>query len=180
MIVSLAHRDDPFAGVQVSVITDEIIDLANDVTLRPVESGGDITDHVRERPRQLEISGIINDRLLDGNTVYDQWAKINKMFHDREKIQVFFSLDVFSDMVITELSVIRMESSAIEFRAYFTQIREVDSQHVVVPAATSKKAANRPSSVKLVKQSGDKQSEMKAPKEAPKSLLKAASLTFGD
>lgn len=179
MIVSLAHRDDPFAGVLVSAITDEIVDLSNDVTQRPVERGSDITDHVREKPKRLEIRGIINDRLVDGNTVYDQWAKINRMFTDREKIQVYMSLDVFPDMVITDLTVIRMEASAVEFRAWFVQVREVDSQQVVVPAATSKQPAKRPKSVSILKQSGDKQTTRAAKADAPKSLLKTATLMFG-
>lgn len=57
-------RSTVVGGLLLDVATAEELTLENDVTDHPVEEGSDMSDHVRERPRTLTITGLIGDTSL--------------------------------------------------------------------------------------------------------------------
>lgn len=57
-------RSTVVGGLLFDAATEETLTLENDVTEHPVEQGADISDHIREKPDTLTISGVVGDCVI--------------------------------------------------------------------------------------------------------------------
>lgn len=79
------------------------LDLSNDVTEKPVEDGGVITDHVNPQPDKL----IIDNARLKSDESMSAEEKLNILKEYREngkKISIVSNLSVYDDVVISSLN----------------------------------------------------------------------------
>ena len=142
--------------------------LTNEVTSHPVESGSEVSDHVRARPVTLTIEGIVSDTpigeivakrgdglgggLLPSDEAYWTLIQIN---NDRNPVTIdtLGILGEFENMVLVSLSTPQRAGTgdALRFTASFTQVRVVESARDTVPVAVPlakrkvNKAAAQPS-----------------------------------
>lgn len=116
----------------------------SEVTMFPVESGADITDHVRAQPITVTIEGVVSDTPIglmrdvrNGTTTLpsnDALAKLIEIRDAREPITVETTLRVYDNMVMTSLQVPQNSKigDALRFKAVFTQIHLVTNERTVV------------------------------------------------
>lgn len=97
------------------------------VTEHPVETGGVVVDHVRQQPRSLKISGVIEDR----DAAY---ATLNRLMETAALLTVRTSLETYQGVVLSALSVPRDAAAgdALQFSATFRRIVFAESQRVEV------------------------------------------------
>ena len=136
-------------GYPIDVTTGETHTFPLEVTSYPVEKGADIADHVRAKPIKVSLDCIVSDTPIgavashatrkDGSipsgTIYQ---KLLKLRQDGTPVVVSTSLDVFEDMVLSDLSVPREsgEPHQLHFKAEFTQIIFVTNNRTTVRVAT--------------------------------------------
>ena len=121
-----------------------------ELTENPVEDGGDITDHVRIKPLELTIEGVISDTPVTfsvinnisgiintvtsifGNTSrsVDAYNELIKLQQSRDPFKVVTGLKVYENMILTELSIPRtaQTGNAIHFSATMRQIQIAKSE----------------------------------------------------
>ncbi len=132
----------------------------SEVTEHPVEIGADITDHVRARPIEVTIQGLVSDtpigalaerRGFDGvsepaalpsDVAFSNLLGIRDA---REPVTITTSLKTFENMVLESLSVPRSARTghALEFTARFRQVELVTNQRTTVPTAVPRAASKR-------------------------------------
>lgn len=132
-------------SITIDASVEETHESSADLTENPVEEGAKITDHVQLKPNTLTINGVISDTpitfaLLDDitgivNTVgrflgktsrsVDAYNKLVELQKTREPFKVVTGLKVYSNMILTNLSVNRTASTAnaIHFTATMQEIR---------------------------------------------------------
>lgn len=151
-------------GYEIDVAESEEHTFENDVTEHPVESGADITDHVRARAIVVTVEGIVSDTPLEalarrrnelveigGETFAkpseEAFARLLEINDSREPITIETSLKTYSDMVLQSLSAPRNAGTgeALRFSATFKQVRLVTSERttVLVSVPRGKKKINR-------------------------------------
>lgn len=87
------------------------------VTQNPIESGSTINDHVRKMPDKLQVTGFITDTPLFpptpifANRAQSEFQKLLSFANEREPVFVATSVRVYSDMIITRLSVSRDQNT---------------------------------------------------------------------
>ncbi len=139
----------------------------SDVTEHPVEEGADITDHVRARPIEVSIQGIVSDTPI-GRTAFNRgfdpsgelqmpvlpsdvaFSNLLAIRDAREPITITTSLKTFERMILTSLTVPATGGDALEFTARFRQIELVTNRRTTIPVATPRAAhgkdlGNKPS-----------------------------------
>lgn len=77
-------------------VTDEEIDRGAELTSHPVEEGVDIADHIKAKPRKLDISGFIVGE--------DAWTRISTIqsFHDKGTKVKYAGRNILTDYIITD------------------------------------------------------------------------------
>ena len=133
----------PFGAVELDASIDEKHVSANKVTQFPVESGVDITDHVRQEPDRVTIRGIVTDHPI-GHRWYgsiagrgvDAYGKALYMLAEAQLVTVVTSLNTYQDMVIESLEVPRdaKRGHAVEMTL---NLREIKTAQVATAAGTS-------------------------------------------
>lgn len=112
----------------------------------PVEIGSDISDHVRNKPIELSIEGVVSDTpigtvanqrtpfALHSRDAYDFLRELRKL---RKAVTVETSRDVFDDMVLTELSIPTSSSTgkALRFTGQFRSILFVTTDRQLIKVA---------------------------------------------
>lgn len=70
MLNILTNRSDPakIGSLTIEVVTDENHEYKNEVTMYPVETGFDISDHIHQQPETYTVTGIISTTPLPQNT----------------------------------------------------------------------------------------------------------------
>jgi hypothetical protein len=130
----------------------------NEVTEHPVEEGSDIVDHVRARPFELTVEGIVSDtpfgelreqrlreagrldlldlagdveRIEHGSRAYD---KLRFIFERRQPVTIQTSAGIFERMAPLRLSrpTSAREGDACRFAATFRQVRLVANERTLV------------------------------------------------
>lgn len=144
-----------------------------DVPEHPVETGANISDHVRKKPEALSVDGILTDYPLEssrgdfkfvaasGQTpgpgrARAMYEKLEAMRDSGTVIEVFASTKNYPNMLIRSLNRThdKSTSGAFKFTAQLTEIRMAESQ--LVPVKRTKVNAAKP------KVSGGKQTGTKA------------------
>lgn len=115
---------------------DENHQLSNDVTQYPVEEGSNITDHVRNRPFVLTMTGHVTDSPIEyfdlsedlnnqegetrSRSAFDQ---LITLYNDKSLVDVQTTLNLYQNMVIQDLIIPRNSSIGQELRFTATLIQ---------------------------------------------------------
>lgn len=134
----------------------ETHDYANDITKFPIESGSDISDHVRQEPERLTIEGFITnspiqflggiftgDRVKEGfeqlikYAGYDYPSQADSPTATPNKftiVTVVTGLRVYSDMGIARLSIPRNSRTgdSLRFMIELIRVRFTTSQYIII------------------------------------------------
>lgn len=154
------------AGFAIDAVLNETHTSNSEATEFPVESGADLTDHIRRLPKEVSIEGIVSDtpigtmallRDLDGGVTdlngepvlpSDQAiAHLERIEERRLPITIQTGLGarkgrsggkVYERMAMTELEIPRdpATGNALRFTAKFRQITIVTNERTTVPTAT--------------------------------------------
>lgn len=120
-------------------------------TQHPVERGYNITDHRRREPKTIKIVGVISNTpakiagfLGYEDRVVNTWQFFDQLMEDGELVDIVTSLAAYTNMMITQVDAPRnaQKGNVLEFTAYATELRVVDSQEV--PAPEIERAADSP------------------------------------
>lgn len=145
-------------GYPIDVELSSTTSFESEATEYPVESGADITDHVRARPIEVEIEGLVSDtpigaiardpsRLATAGFTrpsVDAYTRLQQIRDAREPVTIETSLDVYDNMMLIELSAPREASqgTAFKFTAKFRQVTLVTNNRttvrVAIPGAAGK------------------------------------------
>ena len=168
------------------------------VTAHPVESGSDITDHIRPEPLQLSITGIVSDTPLGSKQIQRAvdiggtsvqvtqqetptsatgfgraaWSKLEEILAAAKPIKVVTRDKTYESMALVSLSVPKdaRTGGAFAFSAQFRQVR------IVFNRSTKVVVAKAPKSHK--KQDTGKQPTATETPDKPRSILSKD--VFGD
>jgi hypothetical protein len=152
--IGLSVRKAKIGLVTLDASVNETHTKANDLTKHPVETGTDITDHIRQQPQKIEITGVISDTPLfllasvsapspvDGQTLGtdDRVRAADKEFlramDQGSTLSVFTTLRQYANMVITQYAVTRDKDTGniLSFKMTLEEIVIVEqAQEVPVP-----------------------------------------------
>jgi len=159
--VSLTFRSTPsqIDTLELDAAVSETATFVSDVSEHPVESGSSIVDHVRPKPVEVKIDGIVTDTPLSmvqvrraaqatgvelespQNTPGRADAALAALLDLRDnprRITVTTKRRVYSDMVLVSLTVPedRATGDALRFSAAFRQVRTVTLRRVALRTAT--------------------------------------------
>lgn len=146
----------------------EVHDYSNEISRFPIESGSDISDHVRQEPERLTIEGFITnspvqflggiftgDRVKEGFEYlmkyagYDYPSQADSPTATPNKftlVTVVTGLRVYSDMGIVRISIPRNSRTgeALRFNIELRRVRFTSSQYIIIQnTSESKPAAER-------------------------------------
>lgn len=136
-------------GYPLDLVESESHSLTAEVTEHPVESGSDVSDNVRNKPRELTLTNaIVSDTPIgvvakdpsrsptSGQPLpsKDAFARLEKIYEAREPVTIVTNLKKYDNMVMDQLTipVDRKSAKALNFIAHFKQIRIVLNRRVTV------------------------------------------------
>lgn len=115
-----------------------------DVTAHPVELGADTTDHVRRKPRQLQLQGILSetplvnpaDVPLDSKRGETAYKALCGMRDRAEIVRVTTALETYSGFIIDSISAPRSsrQGRSVVVDIHFREILTAESVSVAVAA----------------------------------------------
>lgn len=157
IIFKLPDRHDSFDGVSFTTIVDENIRFEVEPTRRPVEKGADITDHLRELPIQVRISGLLVNGEDDEEAERNYW-RLRSTMEARQLVTLYTTFDVLDDMAVQSIDITRRGLNGMDVDVSLIQVRTVETDAADVPAGISKKKGNRPDGAGPLKNRGAVQS----------------------
>lgn len=147
-------------GFEIDATLSEGHDLNAEVTAYPVESGSDVTDHVRLLPITVTLDCVVSDTPIGSLATRrggfslpsdDAYAHLVSLRNAREPVTIETSLAVFENMVCTAVSIPRAAENgdSLRFSATFTQIQLITNARTTVRVSVPKAAkkvnlGNRP------------------------------------
>lgn len=138
-------------GIELSVVDSDDPNRSVDVTEKPVESGQDIADHVKQKPDSISISGVVVGD--------DAWSKLKKLkdLMKKGELLTYTNRIVYSDVVIEKLNTSHNVSTrnGYEFSITLKQVRVATAKEASVTAGG--KAAG--TKTKKVSNAGTKQAK---------------------
>lgn len=150
-------------GYPIDAVVTESHDYENEVTSFPVESGVDISDHVRRKPVKVTMEGLVSDSPIGavarhttrqtGLPSDTSKAKLEKIRDSGDTVTIITSLGVFKNMLMSSLSFPRDGDSGHQnkFKAEFIQLQIVTNNRILVRTATPGGQGNQPLGAKLAK-----------------------------
>lgn len=136
--------------IELSLVTNRLIQESSTVTTNPIEDGSYVNDHVIKNPTNLSITGLVTEAtlknsilsrglslenpLLYENNLQDVHDEIYRLYNAREPISIVTPFKTYDNMVMTDLSIpsdIRT-STVFTFTASFVEIVIVSSKIVAV------------------------------------------------
>lgn len=128
------RTEKKLGNIPIDAFIQETHSRTNTLTRYPVEEGANITDHIQNQPEIINISCIIEAK-DDGSNIIENFIEIDKLFKNKELISVVSGLKVYTNMVITNLSIPRTarNGGSLSFSASLEEIRIVNSQAVSIP-----------------------------------------------
>lgn len=179
-------------GFPIDVASAEDHDLQTDVTDYPVEEGGDITDHARNKPDTVTLECIVSDTPLGQLATFrglesslpsdDAYARLKAIRAAKEPVTITTSLGIYTSMMLTSLGIPRRPDNgdALRFKVTFKQVVIVTNARtttrVAVPRAKNKKPrGNKPSTATTTDPS-----KIKNPITVRRSLAKRGANAVGD
>lgn len=179
--------------VQFDASVDETHVTASEATTHPVETGGEVSDHIRRLPTEITITGQVTDTPIvylastnarsplttsnaqDRNRVDTAYAELRRAQADGELVTVATSLIDYTNMAILSISVTRnaKKGKILEATINLREILITNSQSVDLPSP--KKVVNN-----TKKDKGKKNKKNGKTKQQSKSLaVKLASQLLG-
>lgn len=143
--LTVLFKTNPDRRVQIgAIILDATIEERHEhtsqVTQHPIESGGFVTDHVYEDPRNVSISAEITESPVIFFSVFDglsdrrveAYDQLLKLYKTRDVVTLVTGLKVYNDMVMKSFSVPRNQRTGrrLQFTAEFTEVRKAESEVV--------------------------------------------------
>lgn len=130
-------------GYNLDVIVTEGTTYNSDITDNEVESGQNITDHIRNLPVMLNVEGIVSDvpiepiatvRGVGTNPPADALVFFKQIWSARQPIEIITNFETYSSMVMQSLDITRDSTTgeALRFNAQFKQIRTVTNARTTV------------------------------------------------
>lgn len=118
----------------------------SEISTHPVETGTDITDHVRNLPITINLECVVSDTPIGefvnfrspGSTPSaDAYGFLKSVRDARQPVTIETSLEVFDNMVLTTLSIPRTAETgdAIQFTCSFTEVQVVTNNRTTIPTA---------------------------------------------
>ena len=151
-----------------------------EITEHPVEQGVAVTDHKRQTPRRLRITGIVSNTPLtllnfngDDKRDVNTWELLKQIQASNALIAVYTTLEQHEDLQIESISVPRdaARGNSLEVTIVLKQVNIIESATVEARKSASK--GKRPPKKKLDKQNT-------TPKQPTSSILsKASAAVFG-
>lgn len=150
MAVSIIHSPTPATidVLELDASVSEEHGFEADVTEHPVEKGANITDHVRQKPRTVRITGIVSNTPLPsftaplanlgaGDRAVAAWQNLQEIHLSGKLVTVVTSLEEYADMALVSVSVPRdaQRGNVLEFTAVLRQVTTVESESVSAPDA---------------------------------------------
>lgn len=119
--------------IVVDVFQSEDHNRTSTTTNYSVENGADITDHIRNDPIQISITGHI-EAIGDGSNILRVNQQLNELMDNKELITVVTGLKVYENMHIQNYSVSRNKQNggSLPISMSFQQITKVQSQAVAI------------------------------------------------
>lgn len=157
--------------VQCDASVSETHALEADITDHPVEKGSVISDNYRQRPKSVQIEGVITDTPIEASfpgatavssvtsiitgsdPVKSSWETFKGYFADATLISIYASLESYDDIALSNLSVTRTNKTGqvLRFTCTARQMRIVETLEVdaiIIPktsqAAKKKSRGNKP------------------------------------
>ena len=129
--------------IQVDVSINETHTLTATPTDSPIESGGNVSDHVKVDPRTLEMEGMVSDfpvdvlKAINGESAFDRYIALDLFFDNADVFEIVTELRSYPAMVCTRFSVPRDKSTggAVMFSASFREIQYAFADGAVIPSA---------------------------------------------
>jgi hypothetical protein len=135
----------------------------SDTTEYPVEKGADITDHIRPKPREVEINGIVSDSPMgavaiarvhkapfvsddvapDTLPTVDVLAKLQEIYDTQKIVSIQTTLQVYDNMCMYDCQIPRSkdDGESIQFTCSFREIifitNDLTTVRVAIPAAAA-------------------------------------------
>lgn len=131
-----------------SIVIDATIrenhELSAEVTEHPVESGSTISDHIFNAPIRVLLEGEVTDSPVQlfnfsvGERRLEAYAQFLEIRKAREPVTLVTGLSVYSDMVMTSLSMPQEVGTGkrLQFTAEFQQIEVVETETTTLPPAS--------------------------------------------
>lgn len=132
------------ANVDIDVSLNETHTSTNVISDAPIETGSDITDHVKKMPDELRLEGVLSNApsstlkfielQTSGDTAEARYAKLIEVFENREKFEVITGIRVYRNMLFKSISVPRNSATGqvIRFNAVMREVTFAQSETVEV------------------------------------------------
>jgi hypothetical protein len=144
-----------FGNIELDLTLDETHEWSAEATSNPVEEGAPVSDHVIEQSDKLKFTGFVSDApltIVSGSVEIENRTQpvfdlLRELIKARETVTVYTRYQVYTDMVITSISVPFTvgQGEAIQFGIDFIKIRKVATQIVEVPEGISRKKEKKTS-----------------------------------
>lgn len=143
-----------------------------EVTDHAIETGGVVTDHVRQRPRELKLDGVA--------LAVDAYAALNRLMDDSTIVTVTTTLETYASMMLVSLSVPRDPTTgdALRFSATFRRITFADSQRVTIELPPDARVNRGKQATTETKAEVAAKASAKVKAQRERSLLKSFSATL--
>jgi hypothetical protein len=138
----------PAGAIELDASLSENHSLDSEITQFPVEGGADISDHIRIKPRQLTITGVVTNhpiRLLasvfeEPDRAAKAFDKLKEIRDNRELVTVLTTLEEYENMVLTTVQIPRdvRRGQAVEATMTFREALIADSETIDLPEPVSK------------------------------------------
>lgn len=131
--------DKFLSRIEFDATTDSRLSRSVEWTASPVESGLDVTDHARELPNEITLSGVFTDTPISGLTLPDAarraYEQLIAVMQAREPVTVVLGFAVLTSMGITnvEAMVDTQTGEAIGVKVSLREVRIVQSVTVPIP-----------------------------------------------
>jgi hypothetical protein len=131
---------DGVVEFEVDLTIEEQHSRSADVTREPVESGGNISDHVILNPETVRLEGFVTDTpaaVFASNIGRTQSAfeTLEDAYNSREPLTVVTGRKTYQDMIITSLDMPRNRPSSMQFSIELQHITIVESETAQLPSA---------------------------------------------
>lgn len=186
--ITLLRRPTTITGGALSFQFDALVSEAPtdeaEVTKHPVESGGEISDHIQIKPVTLTLSGIIaghDERLvLDAGRQQRLYNDLLTILRQRELVTVVTPLRRYPNMVLTRVGLTRDLSSGTSLRPELALEQVQVAHQAIVPVPESSLGPRAKRSGTSKKDKGDQPSDKAADDSADKAKAdEAAKKTTG-
>ncbi len=137
--------------VEFSATTTEDVTYENEVTDRPVEELGYISDHVKQKPVKFSISGVVT-----GEDAYSRLKMLRKYCKGKQ-VYIYYGRNIFANVVIESLSTSHAGNirNGFSFKIDCKIIKQAVSKQVVIagedPASSDESKNKQPVSNQIQK-----------------------------